>query len=126
MTKFFNKLKKPYFVPFSPFLRQNLLPQKIQALSLTISHGFLIPCQNLENVNDAIPRKRLWRRTDGWKVLKVDRQTLFYRTQELKDHTQFWQYPPKIIEVTFSFPEFVLACRKPFHSIYSFVGYSKL
>ena len=32
---------------------------------------------------------------------------------------------PKIIEKTFSFPEFAPACKKSFHSIYSFLRYSQ-
>ena len=31
---------------------------------------------------------------------------------------------PKIIEITFSFPEFASACKQPVHSIYSFLRYS--
>ena len=44
--------------------------------------------------------------------------------QELNGHTQFWPHPPrKIIEITFSFPEFAPACKKSVHSIYSFLRY---
>ena len=31
---------------------------------------------------------------------------------------------PKITEITFSFPEYALACKNSIHSIYSFLGYS--
>ena len=41
-------------------------------LSRTTSYAILAPCQNLEKINDKIPRKRPYRRKDG--------QTLFYRT----------------------------------------------
>ena len=42
------------------------------AKSGSVTHGFLTPCQNLENNNDTIPRKCLSRWKDG--------QTLFHRT----------------------------------------------
>ena len=33
-------------------------------------------------------------------------------THDLKDHTNFWPCYPNIIKVTFSFPEFVAACKR--------------
>ena len=42
---------------------------------------------------------------------------------ELNGHTIFDHAHPKIIESTFSSPEFPPACKKPFHSIYSFLRY---
>ena len=45
------------------------------ALFVTISYGFLAPCQNLEKTNNKIPRKSLESK-DRW----MDRQTLFHRT----------------------------------------------
>ena len=74
MAKFFNKSKKPWaiFGQFSQFLGQkNFFPENL-ALSRTTSYGFLAPCQNLENTNDTVPRKRLDR--------QKYRRTLFYRT----------------------------------------------
>ena len=45
VPKFFNKFKKPYFGPFSPFLRQKKFSEK----SGSTSYGFLTPCHNLKN-----------------------------------------------------------------------------
>ena len=42
---------------------------------------------------------------------------------ELNGHTIFDPAQPKIIESTFSSPEFQPACKKTFHSIYSFLRY---
>ena len=79
MTKFSNKLKKPCFWPilglFFPVLGLQKFPEN-PALPRTTSYEFLAPCQASEKANDTIPRKRVDRRTDGWK----DGQTLFYRT----------------------------------------------
>ena len=86
MTKFSNKLKKPCFWPImGPYSQQNKKnkktkkkkTRKIQLCPRTTSHWILAPCQNLENINDTIPRtdgrtERPDRRKDG--------QTLFYRT----------------------------------------------
>ena len=33
-------------------------------------------------------------------------------SHKLNGHTHFWLYPPKIIKITFSFPEFAQACKK--------------
>ena len=69
MTKFSNKLKKPCFWPilgpFSQFsgAKKNFLENP--TLSSTTSRGILAPCQNLEKINDTIPRKRPDRRNDG-------------------------------------------------------------
>ena len=78
MTKSSNKFKNPCFWPFlGPF--SHLLGQKIfpenPILPRTTSYGFLAPRQNLEKINDTIPRKCPDRRKDGQK----DRQTLFHR-----------------------------------------------
>ena len=64
MSKFSNKLKNSVFGPFSQFWGQKKFSQKIP-LSHTTSHGILAPCQNLEKINDTIPRKRPDRRNDG-------------------------------------------------------------
>ena len=78
MTKFSNKFKRPCFWPilglFSQFLAQKKFKIFLEnlALSCTTSYGFLVPCQNLEKVNDTIQRKC----PDRWK----DRQNLFHRT----------------------------------------------
>ena len=84
MTKSFNKFKKPcfqsIFPPFSQFWGQKEFFSEDPALSCTTSYGFLSLLQNSEKTNDAIPRKRLDRKTngraEGWK----DVQTLFYST----------------------------------------------
>ena len=71
MTKFSNKLKNPVLAHFRNFWGQkNSLENP--ALSRTTSNGILAPCQNLEKINDTIPKKRRDRRKD--------RQTLFHRT----------------------------------------------
>ena len=90
MTKFSNKLKKPFLVHFGPFLPifgQKKIFLENLALSRTTSYAFLAPCQISEKTNDTIPRKRLNRRTDG----RTDRpfQLLpgvqkFYRNSILK------------------------------------------
>ena len=57
MTKFFNKFKKPCFWPIFPnFIAEIFFPEN-PALSCTTLYGFLAPCQNLEKINDKIPRK---------------------------------------------------------------------
>ena len=77
MTKLSNKLKKPCFWlilgPFSQFWGQKNFPEN---LSHTTSHGILVPCQNLEKINDITPRKHPDTSKDGRK----GGQTLFYRT----------------------------------------------
>ena len=56
MTKFSNKFKKPCFWPIShPF--SQFSGQKNFPLSRKTSHGILAPCQNLEKINDTIPKK---------------------------------------------------------------------
>ena len=50
------------------------------ALSRTILYGFLVPCQNLEKTNYAIPRKRSGRRKERRTDVTKDGQTLFHRT----------------------------------------------
>ena len=65
MTKFSNKLKKPSFCPIFPIFWAKKIFPKNPALSSTTSHGILAPCQNLEKINDTIPRKRPERRKDG-------------------------------------------------------------
>ena len=59
MTKFSNKLKKPCFCPIFPIFGAKKIFPKNPALSRTTSHGILAPCQNLEKINDTIPRKHL-------------------------------------------------------------------
>ena len=59
-----------------PILRAKNISLEYPGLSGTTSHGILAPCQNLEKINDTIPRKRLDRQKDAWK----DEQTLFYKT----------------------------------------------
>ena len=65
MTKLSNKLKKPCFCPIFPIFGAKKFFPKNPALSRTTSHGILAPCQNLEKINDTIPRKRPERRKDG-------------------------------------------------------------
>ena len=62
VPKFFNKFKKPYFGPFSPFLRQKKFSEK----SGSTSYGFLTPCHNLKKPpTNPIPKeKRPERLTD--------------------------------------------------------------
>ena len=48
---------------------------KNPALARTASYGFLTACQNLEKANDPMPRKRLGRRTDGWKGTRGPKKT---------------------------------------------------
>ena len=82
MTKFSSKLKKLCFWPIlSPISqsfkkKKKIFPENLALLSTT-SHGILAPCQNLEKINDTIPRKcsDRRRRTEGRK----DGQALFYR-----------------------------------------------
>ena len=68
MTKFFNKFKEPVFGPllvhFLNF-RGKIFFLENPALSCTTSYGFLAPCQNLEKINDTIPRKCPDRQKDG-------------------------------------------------------------
>ena len=58
----------------SPIFGSKKLPQKIW-LSHTTSHGIVAPCQNLEKINDTIPRKCLDRRKDGRTDGGTERQT---------------------------------------------------
>ena len=75
MTKFSNKLKKPFLAHFRPFFtilgQKKLFPEN-PALSRTNLYEFLAPCQISEKTNDAIPRKRLDRRTDGRTERRTD------------------------------------------------------
>ena len=68
MSKFSNKLKKPWFWPildcFSQFWTKKHFSQK--ALSRTTSHEFLAPWQISEKTNITISRKCLDRRMEGW------------------------------------------------------------
>ena len=68
MNKFSNKLKKNCFGPFSThysnFGDEKIFPEN-PALLHTTSHGVLAPCQTLEKINSALPRKRSDRRKDG-------------------------------------------------------------
>ena len=43
----------------------------------------------------------------------------------LRSPRLFSPCPPKITEITFSFPEFPTACKKSVHSINSFLRYSQ-
>ena len=54
-------------------------------------------------------------------ILKIQRVLVSHK---LKDHGDFWPHL-KIDETTFSFPDFVPACKKSFYSISSFLRYSK-
>ena len=51
--------------PIFPILGEKKNFPENLAFSRTTSHGILAPCQNLENNNDTIPRKRPDRRNDG-------------------------------------------------------------
>ena len=70
MNKFFG----PFLVHFPNFWDKKIIQE-----NPTVTHNSST-IKNLEKTNDAIPRKRRDRktdgRTDGWK----DRQTLFHRT----------------------------------------------
>ena len=57
MIKFSNKLKKPCFCPIFPIFGAKKIFPKNPALSCTTSHGILATCQNLEKINDTIPKK---------------------------------------------------------------------
>ena len=80
MTKSSNKLKKSCFWPIFPILGVKNFFLENLALSRTTSHGILAPCQNLEKVNDTIPRKcpdrwkdgRTDRRMEGWMEGRTD------------------------------------------------------
>ena len=77
MPKFSNKLKKSCFWLilglFSQFWGQKKISEN-PGLSRTTSYAILAPCQNLEKINNTIPRKRPYRlkdgrteeRTEGW------------------------------------------------------------
>ena len=65
MTKHSNKLKKPCFWPILSILGAKKIFLENLALSHTTSHGVLAPYQNLEKINDTIPRKRPDREKDG-------------------------------------------------------------
>ena len=86
MTKLFKKNKKGMVLThFWPILRAKIFFLEYLALSHTTSHGFLAPCQNLENTKTQFQENaqtEKWtegrndKRMQGWK----DRQTLFYKT----------------------------------------------
>ena len=63
-----------HFGPIFPILGAKKFPG--ESLSHTTSHGILVPCQNLEKINDITPRKHPDTRKDGRK----GGQTLCYRT----------------------------------------------
>ena len=65
MNKFSNKLKKPCYWSIFPILMAKRTFPENPALSRTTSHGILVPRQNLEKINDAIPRKGPDRGKDG-------------------------------------------------------------
>ena len=65
MSKFSNKLKKPCFWPILGNFGGKKVFSENLALSRTAPHWFLGPCQNLEKVNDTIPRKYPDRWKDG-------------------------------------------------------------
>ena len=83
MTKFSNKLKKPFLAHFGPFFtilgQKKLFPEN-PALSRTNLYEFLAPCQISEKTNDAIPRKHLDRRMERRTEGRKEEQTLFYGT----------------------------------------------
>ena len=60
MTKFFNKIQTTVFgqflVHFPNFRSKKIFPEN-PALGHTTSYRFLATCQNLENIDDTIPRK---------------------------------------------------------------------
>ena len=63
MTKFFSKLKKPYFWSTFPIFGVMIFKKKKNpALSRTL-YEFLTPCENLGKTNNPIPRKFQDRRT---------------------------------------------------------------
>ena len=55
-----NKVFGPFLVHFPNFWDKKVIQE-----NPTLSHTTLAPYKNLEKTNDAIPRKRLDRRTDG-------------------------------------------------------------
>ena len=65
----------PFLVHLPNFWGKKIFLPENPALPCTTSHGFLALCQNIEKINDTIPRKRPDRR----KIERRDRQTLFYR-----------------------------------------------
>ena len=69
MTKFPNKLKKSCFWPIFPIFGAKKIFPENSVLPCATSHGILAPCQISEKANDAIPRKRL----DKWTNGKTDR-----------------------------------------------------
>ena len=54
-----------HFGPIHPILRAKKIFPENPALSRITSHGILASRQNLEKINDTIPRKRPDRRKDG-------------------------------------------------------------
>ena len=80
MTKFSNKLKKLFFWPILGSFSQFWDKKKISQKTGSATHNFIWVSSTMPNfrkkTNDTIPRKRLYRRTEGRK----DGQTPFYRT----------------------------------------------
>ena len=68
MIKFSNKLKKTLFLAHFGLIFPILRAKKFSPG--TTSHGILATCQNLEKINNTIPRKR----RDRWKDGRKDRQ----------------------------------------------------
>ena len=67
MIKIFNKFKTLFLAHFGSILLilwTKIFPPENPALSRTTSYSFLATCQNLEIINDTIPRKRPDRRKD--------------------------------------------------------------
>ena len=64
-----------HFRPIFPILGAKKIFPENPALSHTTSNGILVPCQNLEKIDDTIPRKRPDRRKDGRKHGTTDRRT---------------------------------------------------
>ena len=82
VTKFFNKLKNPYFwpifSPFSQFLGQKSFSKK-KTLPRTTSYGFLPKFRT----NDPIPKKTPWHRWNVWRHF-IGSFPLLARVQKMK------------------------------------------
>ena len=64
-----------HFGPIFPiFGAKKIFPENL-ALSRTTSHGILALCQNLEKINNTIPRKHLERQKDGRTDGRIDGRT---------------------------------------------------
>ena len=64
-----------HFGPIFLILGAKKIFRENPALSHTTSNGILAPCQNLEKIDDTIPRKRPDRRKDGRKDGSTDGRT---------------------------------------------------